>query len=59
VIGLAANRQLSGPVVDFHPGAEMAVQPGRFFHVICRELLGTGTATETYRWVVQVDGYFE
>jgi hypothetical protein len=35
------------------------VEPGNFFHVIVKVLLGTATATEVFRGTVLVNGYFE
>ena len=58
-VGLAANAQFSGNDVIYNPATPIAIQPGRFFHVICRELVGTATGTETYQWGVAVDGWFE
>jgi hypothetical protein len=58
-VALAANAQFSGNDVVYTPTVPIAVQPGRFFHVITRELVGTATATETYQWNILVDGYFE
>jgi hypothetical protein len=58
-IGLAANAQFSGSRIDYNPQSPMAVQPGRFWHLFCRALAGTATATETFRWAVAVNGFFE
>jgi hypothetical protein len=58
-IALAANAQFSGSRIDYNPQSPMAVQPGRFWHLFCRALAGTATATETFRWVVAVNGFFE
>jgi hypothetical protein len=59
-VALAANALFSGNQVTYQFGTPMAVQPGRFLHVGCRELVGTATATETYLWGgVTIDGFFE
>lgn len=55
-----ANGLFSGNTVVWTPQTPMAVQPGRFLHVGCRELVGTATATETYLWGgIAIDGFFE
>ncbi len=58
-VGLAANTQFTGPQISWYPQVPIAVQPGRFLHLFCRELVGTATATETYLWNVVIEGYFE
>jgi hypothetical protein len=59
-VALAANSLFSGATVDLALDPPIAVQPGRFLHVCCRELVGTATATETYLWAgVSVQGFFE
>jgi hypothetical protein len=59
-VGLAANALFSGNTVVWTPQTPMAVMPGRFFHICCREFVGTITATETYFWGgIAVDGFFE
>jgi hypothetical protein len=59
-VGLAANLLFSGNTAVWIPTTPMAVQPGRFLHIGCRELVGTATATETYLWGgIAVDGFFE
>jgi hypothetical protein len=59
-VGLAANNLFSGSTVQYNFDTPMPVQPFRFFHIGCRELVGTATATETYLWAgVTVDGFFE
>lgn len=45
--------------VVWSPGTPMPVQPGRFLHIILKQLLGTATATEIFRGSVVIDGYFE
>jgi hypothetical protein len=59
IVALAANRQLTGPDIYAKFATPIAVFPSRFLHIICRELVGTATATETYAWNVLVTGYFE
>lgn len=59
-VALAANTLFTGNDIVWQPTVPIAVQPGRFFHVICRAIVGTATATETFLWAgVTVDGYFE
>lgn len=58
-IALAANAQFSGADVIWQPKMPIAVMPGKFLHIGCRELVGTATATETYQWAIAVEGYFE
>jgi hypothetical protein len=59
-IGTAANVPFAGNAIAWQPGTPIAIQPGKFLHVGCRELVGTATATETYQWAgVAIDGFFE
>jgi len=58
-VAVAANVQFSGADVVWQPKMPIAVQPGKFLHIGCRELVGTATATETYQWAIAVEGYFE
>lgn len=59
-VALAANTLFSGNTVQVTFPTPYAVQPGRFFHIGTRELVGTATATETYLWGgVGVTGFFE
>ena len=59
-VALPANNLFSGTTAAWIPQTPMAVMPGRFFHIGCRELVGTATATETYTWGgIAVDGFFE
>jgi hypothetical protein len=41
------------------PGTPMAVQPGKFLHIILKCLSGTATGSEIFRGTVVVDGFFE
>lgn len=59
-VGLAANALFTGNIVTFDFSTPLPVQPFRFLHIGCRELVGTATATETYLWAgVTVNGFFE
>lgn len=59
-VALAANNLFSGPQIQMFDTPIGSVQPGRFLHIGCRELVGTATATETYLWAgVGVTGFFE
>jgi hypothetical protein len=59
-VGVLANNLFSGSQVFVQFPTPFAVQPGRFLHIGCRELVGTATATETYLWGgVGVSGFFE
>lgn len=59
-VGVAANTLFSGANVQIAFPTPLAVQPGRFFHIGCRALVGTATATETFLWGgVSVGGFFE
>lgn len=60
IVALAANKPFSiGTEIAWSPATPIVVFPGRFLHVFTRCLVGTATATETYRWGVTIDGYFE
>jgi hypothetical protein len=41
------------------PPSPVVVQPGRFIHVILKMPVATATATEVFRGVCAIDGYFE
>lgn len=59
-VATAANVQFLGDTIKYYPTNPIPIFAGRFFHVGCREILGTATATETYYWPgVTIDGYFE
>ena len=59
-VALAANALFSGNAIQVTFPTPFAVQPGRFLHIGCRELVGTATATETYFWAgVAIGGFFE
>lgn len=58
-VGLAANAQFSGADVVWQPRTPIAVMPGRILHIGCRALVGTATATETFQWGINVEGFFE
>lgn len=59
-VALAANALFSGNAIQVTFPTPFAVQPGRFLHIGCRELVGTATATETYLWAgVAIGGFFE
>jgi hypothetical protein len=47
------------PGISWTPGTPMAVQPGRFLHIILKMPIATATATEIFRGSVVVDGFFE
>lgn len=47
------------PGFSWTPGTPMAVQPGRFLHIILKQMLGSATATEIFRGSVTIDGFFE
>jgi hypothetical protein len=59
-IALGANQVFTtGTEIAWQPSTPIAVFPGRFFHVLCRVEVGTATATETIKWNIPIDGYFE
>jgi hypothetical protein len=47
------------PGISWVPGTPMPVHPGKFLHVILKQVLGLATATEIFRGAVVIDGYFE
>ncbi len=59
IVGLAIGKQYSGTDVQYQSQAGIAVNGGRFFHVIARVLVGTATASQTILWQISVDGIFE
>lgn len=60
LVALAANKEFTlGSDIVWQPNSPIAVFPGRFLHVFLRCLVGTATATETYRWNCVISGYFE
>lgn len=60
IVADAAGVQFRGETIVWQPPTPIPVYGGRFFHVGCRELVGTATATETYLWAsVDIDGYWE
>lgn len=56
-VGAAVGAQASGIQFDFE--APLVVNPGEFVQVICKPVLGTATATETFLWVVSPNLYHE
>lgn len=59
-VALGAGSLFSGNTVQVTFPTPLAIQPGKFLHIGCRELVGTATATETYLWAgVGVSGFFE
>lgn len=55
-IGAAVGAQCSTVIANFEP---VCVNAGEFVHIILRMPVGTATATEVYRGVVRVEGYWE
>jgi hypothetical protein len=55
----AAGIGAMAPGFTWTPGTPMAVQPGRFLHIILKQLLGLATGTEIFRGMVVIDGFFE
>ena len=47
------------PDVVWSPQTPLAVQPGRFLHVILKSLVSAATASEIIRGVCAIDGFFE
>jgi hypothetical protein len=47
------------PGIPWTPGTPMAVQPGRFLHIILKMPVASATATEIFRGSVAIDGFFE
>lgn len=59
IIGLAASKLFTGNTINAVFDPPIAVMPGRYVHCILRCLLGTATATETYRWDgVEIQGFY-
>ena len=47
------------PGFNWTPGTPLAVQPGRFLHVILKMPVGTATVSQILRGSVAIDGFFE
>lgn len=58
-VALAVGLPFSGEILTHEIKPGVPIFPSRFLHIGCRCLLGTATATETYRWTVSVQGYYE
>lgn len=56
--GAAVGAQAS-QAVDWRPSAPIVVESGLTFHVILKMPVGTATASQVVRGIVDVDGYFE
>ncbi len=50
---------VGGGVTRYVPQTPLVVEPGRFFHLILRIVVGTATAAQQIRGSCLVDGYFE
>lgn len=59
IAALVAGQFFNGDPIVWQPNTPIAVQPGRFLHLFCRCLVGTATATETFLWQTNVDGWFD
>lgn len=57
-VALGVNAQFSGNEIVFTPNTPIPIFPGRFLQLMCRCIVGTATATETFLWSVPIDGYF-
>lgn len=49
----------SGGTIQFDFEAPLVVNPGEYFQVIAKILLGTATATEVFQWVISPNLYHE
>lgn len=58
-IGAVVESLPSNPEIVWSPQTPMAVQPGKFLHVILRVPVGTATASGFLRGHVAIDGFFE
>lgn len=56
-VAAAVGAQATGIQFDFE--APLVINPGEFVQVICKIILGTATATETFLWVVSPNLYHE
>lgn len=60
IVTSAANTLFTGEAIVKIFDTPVPVFPSRFFHLGCRCLLGTATATETFLWAgVLVSGFYE
>lgn len=59
VAGGAIGNPPSEPSIFWQPGTPVAVQPGRFIHIIVKCPIGTATASQILRGSVAIDGWFE
>ena len=55
----AAIAAMTGGSLEKSFNSPKAVQPGKFLHIILRLPIGTATATEFFRGMCSVDGFFE
>lgn len=56
-VAAAVGAQATGIQFDFE--APLVINPGEYVQVICKIILGTATATETFLWVVSPNLYHE
>ena len=56
-VGAAVGAAATAIQFDFE--APLVINPGEFVQIICKPILGTATATETFLWVVSPNLYHE
>jgi hypothetical protein len=56
-VGAAVGAQ--GQDIDVHFDSPLMCEPGTFFHIMMKPIMGTATATETFRGTCMVNGYWE
>lgn len=56
-VAAAVGAQANGIQFDFE--APLVISPGEFVQIICKPVLGTATATETFLWVVSPNLYHD
>lgn len=58
VVGSAVGA-VATPAIDVQLASPLMVDPGTYCHIILKIPLGTATATEIFRGLVTINGYFE
>ena len=53
-VGYPANTD-----IDVQFQTPYMVSPGEYVHVLCRQIVGTATGSETYRGLININGYWE